>query len=142
VIAGEGAAKPSLESLAHDYGVAERVTFLGMIARERIPIFLRAADYTILYSGYEGLSHVLLESLYVGTPVLASDKGGNPEVVHHGINGLLIAYIDEDAIVDIVQLAFEPGQRERLAANTGIDLERFEWPCLVEQTVQILESFV
>jgi glycosyltransferase involved in cell wall biosynthesis len=53
-------------------------------------LYFRSADYTVLYSGYEGLSHTLLESLLAGTPVIASNKGGNPEVVRHGENGLLV----------------------------------------------------
>ncbi|GAB4477710.1 MAG: glycosyltransferase family 4 protein [Anaerolineae bacterium] len=142
VIAGDGVIRPSLEALAASLGLRDRVMFLGSISRDDILLYFRAADYTLLYSGYEGLSHVLLESLYVGTPVLASDKGGNPEVVHHGVNGLLIPYIDIDAMVYMIAHAFEPGQRERLAANTGAGLERFEWSNLVDQTLQILESFV
>ena len=68
--------------------MAARVTFLGRVPRETLAIYFRAADYTVLYSGYEGLPHVLLESLQVGTPVIASEKGGNPEVVRHDHNGL------------------------------------------------------
>ncbi len=76
---------------------------------------MKAADYVALYSGYEGLSHTLLESLRAGTPVIASDKGGNPEVVQHGINGLLVAYanaaISAEALADAIREALRPGVR-------------------------------
>ena len=107
--------------------------------RARLATYFRAADYTTLYSGYEGLPHVLLESLLSGTPVIASDKGGNPEVVRHGENGLLVPYPDEDALVAALETAFSSDTRARLAAGTGAGLERFRWPALVEQTAALLE---
>jgi len=140
VIAGDGEERQALEAVASRTNVLDRVIFLGRVPREQIPLYYRAADYTILYSGYEGLSHVLLESLYVGTPLLASDKGGNPEVVRHGVNGLLIPYTGVEAIIEVVKQAFEPGQRARLASHSSDDLGRFVWSKLVDQTIAILEG--
>src|SRR5690606_26198685 len=100
----------------------------------------RAADYTLLYSGGEGLSHTLIESLALGTPVIASDAGGNPEVVQHGMNGLLVPYVDPAALVRTLHEAFEPGRRAALAANTSAGLERFDWAHLVEQTIDVLRA--
>ena len=86
--------------------------FLGNISRERMAVYMKAADYLALYSGYEGLSHTLLESLRAGTPVIASDKGGNPEVVQHGINGLLVPYVDVEALTAAITEALRPGVRD------------------------------
>ncbi len=141
VIAGDGPMRGDLEVLSVKLGLVERVTFLGHVAREKMPLYYRAADFTLLYSGYEGLSHVLLESLTVGTPVIASDKGGNPEVVRHGVNGLLVPCSNVGALADVVAQAFSPGQRDHLAANASQGLERFSWQSLVDQTIQLLESF-
>ena len=49
--------------------------------------YLRAADVFLLNTRYEGLSHVLLEAMAARAPVVASDVGGNPEVVRHGRTG-------------------------------------------------------
>jgi glycosyltransferase involved in cell wall biosynthesis len=103
---------------------------------------MKAADYFALYSGYEGLSHVLLESLRAGTPVIASDKGGNPEVVQHGINGLLVPYINREALAAALIEALQPGMRESLAANTQRGMERFDFAMMVEQTAAALEATV
>ncbi len=81
---------------------------------------MKAADYVALYSGYEGLSHTLLESLRAGTPVIASDKGGNPEVVQHGINGLLVPYVDVEALT----AAIARSAASRRARLTGGELRR------------------
>lgn len=139
LIAGDGPEEARLRALAGSLRLGERAQFLGRVDRARLATYFRAADYTTLYSGYEGLPHVLLESLLSGTPVIASDKGGNPEVVRHGENGLLVPYPDEDALVAALETAFSGDTRVRLAAGTGAGLERFRWPALVEQTAALLE---
>lgn len=142
LIAGDGPDDERLRAHAAAQGdaVAARVTFLGRVPRERLALYFRAADYTVLYSGYEGLSHTLLESLLAGTPVIASDKGGNPEVVQHGQNGLLVPYSDVPALAAALQAAFSGDMRARLAAHTGAGLERFRWDTLVAQTAALLEA--
>jgi glycosyltransferase involved in cell wall biosynthesis len=139
LVAGSGDMLPELRALAAAHGVAERVDFLGNVPREKMPLYLRAADYLALYSGYEGLSHTLLESLREGTPVIASDKGGNPEVVQHGVNGLLVPYVDGEALGAALREAFAPGMRERLAANAQVGMERFSFERMVRETMAVLE---
>jgi len=140
LVAGDGPDEGRLRALAGSEGLAVRVTFLGRVPRERLALYFRAADYTVLYSGYEGLSHVALESLGAGTPVIASDKGGNPELVAHGVNGLLVPYPDTRALAETLRVAFSGETRARLAAHTGDGLERFAWEALVAQTVAVLEG--
>lgn len=131
LVAGDGESLLDLQRLAAG---EPRVTFLGRLAREQVTLYMRAADYFALYSGYEGLSHVLLESLRAGTPVIASDKGGNPEVVVHGVNGLLVPYVNVDVLAAALVEAFRPGVRAALAANADRGLARFAFDTMVEQT--------
>lgn len=139
LVAGDGDALPALRRLAAD---CPRVTLLGRLAREQVALYMRAADYFALYSGYEGLSHTLLESLRAGTPVIASDKGGNPEVVAHGVNGLLVPYVDVDALAAALAEAFRPGVRAALAANASHGMARFTFEAMVEQTHAALLAHV
>ncbi|MCC6905933.1 MAG: glycosyltransferase family 4 protein [Anaerolineae bacterium] len=141
LIVGDGEIRPALEAQAAALNISGRVHFAGYVPHENLPLYYRAADYTLLYSAGEGLSHVLLESLFAGTPLIASDKGGNPEVVQHGVNGLLTPYPDPDALTETIRQAGLPGQREALAAGTSTGLERFRWETLVAQTAALLESF-
>ena len=138
IVAGDGAMLDALKEQAADLG--ERMVFLGNVSREQMPLYMKAADYVALYSGYEGLSHTLLESLRVGTPVIASDKGGNPEVVQHGVNGLLVPYVDVEALRVTLEQAFRSGVRETLAANRLTGMERFEFAGMVEATAAALEA--
>ncbi len=136
IVAGDGPQMPTLRASA-----GERVTLLGRITRDQVALYMRASDYVILYSGYEGLPHVLLEALEVGTPVIASAKGGNPEVVQHESNGLLVPWADKTALVETLQRVTDsPELRARLAEGVGAGLARFSWSRLVEQTLTALEA--
>ncbi|HRE48779.1 MAG TPA: glycosyltransferase family 4 protein [Aggregatilineales bacterium] len=140
VVAGEGPDMPRLRGLVHQWGVNTRIQFVGALPREKIPLYLRAADYLALYSGYEGLSHTILEALQMGTPVIASDRGGNPEIIRDGVNGWLVPHPNGDALRETLGKAFHEGRIERLAARTQHGLERFSWVKLVEETVMVLEG--
>jgi len=136
VIAGDG---PQLETLrARAAPLNDRAIFLGKVPHERMALLLRAADYLILYSGYEGLSHTILEALYAGTPVIASRRGGNPELIRDGENGLLVDHPNPEALVGALRRAFEGDLQARLAANTAHGLERFAWSDLLDQTIRTL----
>jgi glycosyltransferase involved in cell wall biosynthesis len=115
VIAGEGPELESLEARAGELGIGDRVTFLGPQPRERILQLFRAADGTILSSSWENFPHTVVEALAVGTPVLAMEAGGVSEVVHDGVNGLLVAAGDTDALGEAVRRYFADDElRERL----------------------------
>lgn len=138
VVVGEGPDRARLADLAAPLG--DRVIFTGHLAQEQVHRLIRAADGLALYSGYEGLSHTLLESLRLGTPVLASDVGGNPEVVRHGFNGLLVPYIDGAALRQGIQELIE--RRDEFAANCGLDLGRFRLETMARQTDALLRSLL
>ncbi|NWG15366.1 MAG: glycosyltransferase family 4 protein [Chloroflexi bacterium] len=142
LVAGDGDQLEALREQARAAGLSGRVVFLGKVPREQMALYMKAADYLALYSGYEGLSHTLLESLRAGTPVIASDKGGNPEVVRHGVNGLLVPYINVEALAAALTEAFRPGRRVELAAQTGIGMERFDFCTMVQQTDAALRAYL
>lgn len=142
IVAGEGELMAALKAQTAAMGLTNRVSFLGKISRDQLALYMKAADYLALYSGYEGLSHTLLESLLAGTPVIASDKGGNPEVVNHQVNGLLVPYVDVSALTTAIQSAFRAGERTRMAANSQIGMERFQFAAMVQGTAAVLERYL
>ena len=141
LVAGDGDILDDLKQYADERGVADRVHFLGRVPREKVALYMQAADYVGLYSGYEGLSHMLIESLIAGTPVIASHKGGNPEVIQHNVNGLLVPYDDPHALASALVTAFAPGKRDELAENTEDGLERFDYDRMVLNTIGVLDEF-
>jgi glycogen synthase len=128
----------SLKAQAVASSAADRIEFLGKVSHESMALYMRAADYLALYSGYEGLSHTILEALYAGTPVIASARGGNPEIVRNDENGLLVKHPDRDALITAMRCAFEGDTPSRLASGTKVGLDRFAWSGLVEHTVKVL----
>jgi glycosyltransferase involved in cell wall biosynthesis len=115
VIAGEGPEREPLEAQARELGIGDRVTFIGAQPRGRIVELFHAADATILSSSWENFPHTVVEALAVGTPVLAMEAGGVSEVVHDGVNGLLVGPGDTAALGDAVRRYFADEQlRNRL----------------------------
>jgi glycosyltransferase involved in cell wall biosynthesis len=90
LIAGDGEKRRFLEELAAEQGVSDRVDFLGGVPHEEMKYYFSAADALVLASSREGWANVLLESMACGTPVIASDVWGTPEVVAERAAGVLM----------------------------------------------------
>ena len=142
IIVGDGTERTSLESLAADLGIAQRVIFTGQVPRQTVLQYLRASDIFVLNSTYEGLPHIILEAMAVGVPVIATDVGGTGEVVKHEINGLLISPRNDEALRGAIKRMLEnPGERERFALSGQSTVsEHFQWKTLAENTERILFS--
>ncbi len=95
LICGQGTQRGALERLAGSLGIADRVRFLGL--RDDIPAVLSASDAFALSSDLEGLPLVLLQASAAGLPIVATDVGGNAEVVVPGANGYLVPAGDPEA---------------------------------------------
>ncbi len=136
LIAGDGPMRATWHALADDLGLAARVRFLGQVPQAQLLRYIASADYLVLYSGYEGLSHVVLEALSQGTPVIASDKGGNPEIVKPGDNGWLVPYPDPDALRATLRHALA----HTLPLRPRLNDPRFTWEHMTRATITALES--
>lgn len=101
VLLGEGPARPALEALAAELGVAQFVHFLGFCANP-FP-YVRAADMLVLSSRYEGLPMVLAEAMALGTPVIATDCPTGPRDLLGDGAGLLVATGDVGAMAEAIE---------------------------------------
>jgi glycosyltransferase involved in cell wall biosynthesis len=109
---GDGSTRPSIELLASDLGICDRVTFHGTI----VDIESRYADLDliVLPSDCEAFPVSLLEAMACGRPVVASDVPGTRELVQRGVTGLLFPAGEVKALVyAITKLARD---RDRMAA--------------------------
>jgi glycosyltransferase involved in cell wall biosynthesis len=119
VIVGDGDDRSRLERLASHYAPG-RVTFLGQVDRAEVESLMAQSSTLALASGYEGLSHVLLEGMACGLPIIASDIEGNRELIAHGENGWLVPPGDVDGFASAIRqcvsspsMAAEYGRRNR-----------------------------
>jgi glycosyltransferase involved in cell wall biosynthesis len=96
-IVGDGPLRESLESRARSLGLADRVVFFGH--QPRVADCLAALDVLVSSScDLEGHSNSILEAMSLGVPVVATDVGGNPELVQEGVTGSLVTVGDPAAI--------------------------------------------
>lgn len=106
LIAGAGPELGRLEQLATQLGVDDRVRFLGQIANDQLCNWYSAADVLFLCSSREGWANVLLESMACGTPVVATNIWGTPEVVSTPEAGVLMRERAPEALVEAVEKLF------------------------------------
>lgn len=96
LLVGEGPELPAAEALAEELGVRDRVHVLGQ--RAEIERVLSCADLFLLPSETESFGLAALEAMACGVPALASDVGGLPEVIEHGVSGILCPVGDTAAM--------------------------------------------
>jgi L-malate glycosyltransferase len=99
-IVGSGPREGKLRVMAEQYGISSRVHFLGF--RRDILNLIAHADIVLMPSLHEGLPYTLLESMALGTPVIASAVGGLKEVLSHEITGLLVPANDVASLGDAI----------------------------------------
>lgn len=121
-IVGDGRERAHLEQLARDLGLTSHVQFLGECSD--VPQKLAEAAFFVSASRTEGISLTLLEAMAVGLPIVATEVGGNPEIVELGVTGELVP----------------SGQPEQLAqAICGMLDRKSEWPAIGELARQRVE---
>ena len=98
IFAGRGQLEGELKEQVHQLGVAPKVRFLGL--RQDIPRILAVLHAFVLPSLSEGLSLAILEAMVAGKPVIATDVGGNPELVEDSETGYLVPSQNSQALAD------------------------------------------
>ncbi|HLW76306.1 MAG TPA: glycosyltransferase [Bryobacteraceae bacterium] len=117
LIVGDGANRSELESRARAFGLASRVIFAGF--RTDVPDLLLEATIVVLPSLSEGLSNSLLEAAAIGIPVIAAAVGGNPEVVEHGVTGILVPPKDSASLAHAMCDLLANPERARQMGEAG-----------------------
>lgn len=105
ILVGEGPERQVLEKLASELGVRERLHFVGQVSEERKFQYLSTADVYVLSSVHEGFGIVLQEAMQVGLPIVATNTGGQIDLVEDGVNGALVFHDVEkmkDAVLDVL----------------------------------------
>lgn len=140
-IVGSGPEMASLRALAHHLNLEHVVAFVGQQSRSATLAYMMQAHALVLVSSYEGLSHTLLEACALGVPCIASDCGGNPEIIRDGENGLLVPYGDVQQLrAALARLQADEELRYRLACQAKETSRRFDFKVTVSETVRILLS--
>lgn len=139
LIAGAGPEHGRLQQLAQQFGVSDRVRFLGQIANDQLNKWYSAADALFLCSSREGWANVLLESMACGTPVVATNIWGTPEVVSSPMAGRLMSDRSASALCESVLALFD---EYPASGDVRKFSERFSWDMTTCGQLELFANFV
>lgn len=101
LIVGEGPEEKKLKALTNSLGLSSSISFLGY--KQNTSDYYKNAKATVLTSLYEGFPNVLVESIAVGTPVIAFNCPSGPEdIIEPGKNGILVPHMDMKAFTEAI----------------------------------------
>jgi teichuronic acid biosynthesis glycosyltransferase TuaC len=138
-LVGSGPERSALEARARAAGVSDRVRFVGQVPNDQLRWWYSAANASVLCSSREGWANVLLESMACGTPVVATDIWGTPEVVAAPQAGRLMRDRRADALVQALRaLQSAMPSREQVRAYA----ERFSWHATSDAQLRLFREIV
>lgn len=127
IFGGSGPLEQSMKDLAGDLGIGQNVEFKGWINKFQARELLQKADAFLHFSltsdsgDQEGLPVAITEAMAMELPVCATEHSGIPELVEHGVNGLLVTEKDinayMDAMKDIILWGRQPQNRLKVIAH-------------------------
>jgi glycosyltransferase involved in cell wall biosynthesis len=141
VIAGEGGREEALRARAQELGIAEQVHFIGR--RFDVDALLRSFDVGAMSSDWEGMPLFVFECMAAGTPLVATNVGGLPEVVQDGRTGRLVPPRDAQALAEaIADLLVSPAQRGELAGAAMSRLPEFTIDAVSARFAELYERLL
>lgn len=149
IVIGDGPLLAEHKRVATETGLADRVTFLGLIEDSERDAWLDRAHVFVMVSrlsdrgGGEGFGIIFLEAGAHGLPVVAGAVGGALDAVQHDITGLLVDPNDSGAVADAVAgLLLDPARAEALGQAGRRRAEALSWASTASAVHELLESVV
>ena len=143
LLAGRGGEEEKLKTLARELGITQRVRFVGFIQGQPKVDLYRGAMFFVCPSRIEPFGNVILEAMASGLPVVASNIGGNTELVNDGERGLLFESENSEALAKAMQIMLEsPDQVRRMAEAASRYIETFDWPLATQRYVELYEQLI
>lgn len=132
IIAGEGALRKNLETLARGYPVR----FLGKVPHKNIPRLYQESDLVVVPSSYEGFPHVILEAMASGIPVLTSDSCPN-------LGGVQFETGNINSLTEKIIESLTNEEMMNVLAQQGLNsVQKFSWDSIAKQLVKTYQSLV
>lgn len=117
-LVGDGECKQSLINLVEQLGLSENVIFLGQLPHYKAIALVADSYVLVLATRFEAFGFVIAEAMSVGTPSIASNVGGIPELIRDGIDGFLVPVEDHRLLAEkIMNLWGNPTLRDSMGAN-------------------------
>jgi glycosyltransferase involved in cell wall biosynthesis len=141
VWAGAGSLLEASRQAVKAFGLEGRVHFLGVCDDADLAGLLAASDLFLLASVWEGSPVAAIEAMAAGLPVVATAVGGVPELVEHGVTGLLAPRGDIPALANaLAALAGDPERRRSMGCAAARRVERFSSASMVDAYAALFEK--
>jgi glycosyltransferase involved in cell wall biosynthesis len=142
VLAGKGEMENELRKKIEQGGVGKYVRMPGLVSREMIPDYYNAADVYIISSDYEGTSLSLLEAMFNGLAIIASDAPGINRILTHEHNALLYDTVSAEQLAGTIKRIFsDPELANRLSEIAAAEFNRqFSYESMIEKYMAIFSS--
>jgi glycosyltransferase involved in cell wall biosynthesis len=127
-VVGTGALRVQLDTAAEKQGVSELIKYVGTVPYDQLEKAYQYADIFVLTSLSEGMPSVILEAMGCGLPVIASDVGGNNELITEGVNGYLIHGDDVETLAQrLAALVNDDGLRQNMGEAGREAAMKYDW---------------
>jgi glycosyltransferase involved in cell wall biosynthesis len=134
VIGGTGSALDDLRARADALGLGDSVHFVGRLGRSQVARSMAGADLFVMPSRLEPFGIVILEGWRAGVAVVATSRGGPPEFVRDGEDGVLVDPFDTASFTEALAELLTDDARRRVVAEAGrARVAEFAWPVIVER---------
>ena len=142
LVIGEGPERENIEASIKNYGLSDRVRFLGAIPNYQLPSYYSLADIFIMPSDEEGFPHVLLESMALGTPFVASRVGGVEDIIPKEANIYLSNPGDTKTFVDkvLAVLNLKEDELEKLKALLREWVHRYDIDYVLKNFKNLIDN--
>jgi glycosyltransferase involved in cell wall biosynthesis len=131
-LVSRGRKEQELKEFSHSLGIAEFIHFLGF--QSDVNMILNGFDIFALTSRSEGCSNVIQEAMFCQKPIIATNVGGNPELIENNYSGLLVEDNNHLELAEKIHyLKHHPNIREMLGKNARLTaLKKFTLKKMVE----------
>jgi L-malate glycosyltransferase len=142
LIVGGGSQRDQLETLAARLGIQESVTFTGHVPYREIARCHNMIDVSVFLSTSDSFGVAAVEASACGNAVVASNVGGLPEVVEHGVTGFIVPPRDPHKTADAIEkLVLDGGLRACMGSAGRQRVKKlFNWDNNVSQMIDIYDS--
>jgi glycosyltransferase involved in cell wall biosynthesis len=139
---GSGPSEDELRRLVNqDPMLARSVQILPALPQEELHARIRGASVFALPSTHETFSHLIIEAMALGTPVVATDTGGNPEIITGGKSGLLVPVGDAEGLAKAIETILGDASLARRIAREGlVAAQTFSEERMLTATERVLRS--
>jgi len=133
-VVGTGMHRVQLDELAEKLQVSDLIRYVGLVPYDELEKSYQYADIFVLTSLSEGMPSVILEAMGCGLPIIASDVGGNNEIVHEGKNGFLIANNNIDLLAKrLAELIENEETRSVMGQESRNIAQEYDWKNIMGQ---------